>query len=133
MKTFVRKLDLDAVHVIAVGETVVLDNGNKIPYGNLPLYTPQELLLFNIYAFEPPVVPVGEYLVSISYVATAEGVDQIPVFAPLPPGPVHALANAAAAGSYIASLRRQARRYEMAGQVSKSVDLFLKAAGVQRW
>jgi len=130
MTTFVLKRANDAVQVYDPGQTVVLDDGTKIPYENLASYPAQVLLAFGLYAFADPSPPPGQYLVSVSYEALPEGIDQVPLFADLPPGPVADLAGIAASSSYVASLRRKARYYARAGDTAKSVRLSLKAAGV---
>lgn len=87
MTTFVQKGLGGEITVIALGGTARLPDGTGVPYGNLPLYSTMQLAAFSIFAFESPVPPEGKILISVSYQATAEGVDQVPVFEDAPPAP----------------------------------------------
>lgn len=127
---FVRKKADGSVQIVSNGETVKLEDGTAIPYGNLATYSAGELSAFAIFSFSPPQPPSGQQLVSVDYVATENGVDQVPVFEPIPPPPFVSQADAVAMTSYRASLRRKAHRYAARGNISKSVSLLLQSAGV---
>lgn len=132
MATYVHKKLDDTIHVLALGETVVLDDGTKIPYGNLDGYSPQVLAAFRLYAFSDPTPPAGKFTESVEYVATSEGVDQVPTFADLPVGPRPDESRAAAFRTFRSSLLRKGRSLRSRGDVAGAVDLFLKAAGVSQ-